>query len=207
MNAATSCSIDEEEQEEQLSLTNDDDGEEGDGLVVVVQGDQKNRDYSRVAGFEGYDDANLDPLHDANLTVGVTSTSSTPISTTRIESLWWQTVLHSTILPDDKFHLLGIRFADGPFAIKLFKFVAVTFAGICSMFWFVRWMQWENDSRYTLHNMYVYESILIVQDCVVYFVVGRLHQQRGVDHLAWLGWSLLANLYSSWITDFKFLQQ
>jgi hypothetical protein len=44
---------------------------------------------------------------------------------------------------------------------------------------------------------------LIITDVVLFFVVGRLFRQRGVDHGAWLLWCAAANLYSSYITDFK----
>lgn len=54
--------------------------------------------------------------------------------------------------------------------------------------------------------MWLYEGNLITMDALVYFVVGRLHQRDGVDHLAWIFWAALASLYSSWITTVSFLQ-
>jgi hypothetical protein len=64
----------------------------------------------------------------------------------------------------------------------------------------------ENDYSLTLGNIWVYESNFIIVDVLFFFVVGRLHRQRGVDHLAWVTWAILANLYSSYITSFRFLQ-
>lgn len=66
---------------------------------------------------------------------------------------------------------------------------------------------WENDSRYLLSDGVMYEGNLIVSDAVVFFVVGRLNRQRlGVDHAAWVLTAFLANIYSSYINTFSFLQ-
>lgn len=43
-------------------------------------------------------------------------------------------------------------------------------------------------------------------DATVFFLVGRLYKQTGVDRLEFLVFALLANLYSSYITSFSFLQ-
>lgn len=61
---------------------------------------------------------------------------------------------------------------------------------------------WEHDDTLRLRDVWRYEGNLIATDAVVFFVVGRLHRQRGVDHLAWLLWCGAANWYSSYITDF-----
>jgi hypothetical protein len=53
-----------------------------------------------------------------------------------------------------------------------------------------------------LKDVWRYEANLIITDIVLFFVVGRLFRQRGVDHGAWLFWCLAANWYSSYITDF-----
>ena len=44
------------------------------------------------------------------------------------------------LLPDDRFSLCGTHLVDGPVAVKLLKFLAVTFGGICLMYKFVRFM-------------------------------------------------------------------
>lgn len=43
-------------------------------------------------------------------------------------------------LPDDRFSICDTHFVDGPVAVKLLKFLAVTFGGICLMYKFVRFM-------------------------------------------------------------------
>ena len=65
---------------------------------------------------------------------------------------------------------------------------------------------WERDLDYTLLDMLVYDGNLVVLDTVVFFVMGRLHRKRGVDHLAWMGLSWLSATYTSWSYTFSFLQ-
>ena len=43
-------------------------------------------------------------------------------------------------------------------------------------------------------------------DTMFFFVIGRLYEQRGIDHLAWLGVMLLSGLFTSVETIFPFLQ-
>lgn len=120
--------------------------------------------------------------------------------------LQWDRLLNRSFLPDDQCSVAGIRLLDGPTVVKLLKFLALTCLGIVLMFYMIRWLDWENDGNLTLGNVWVYESNLIAADAVVFFFVGRLHLQRGVDHWAWILCALLANVYSSYITSFDFLQ-
>jgi hypothetical protein len=115
-------------------------------------------------------------------------------------------LLHVTLLPDDKFAVAEIRFLDGTFAVKLLKFCSLTVAMIASMHALVRHVGWEHDPRMHLPDLWLYEGNLIVLDSFLFFVVGRMHRQRGVDHLAWMGWMFAANLYASGITNLAFLR-
>lgn len=47
---------------------------------------------------------------------------------------------------------------------------------------------------------------MVVVDASFFFLVARLHKQRGVDHLAFLLVTFAATLYASFITTFPFLQ-
>jgi hypothetical protein len=116
-----------------------------------------------------------------------------------------QRFLYKTLLPDHKWTFCGINLVDGAPALKLIKFVLLTAIIMVSMHWLVRRMDWEHNEL-ALQDLYMYESGQIVMDAIVFFAVGRLWKQRGVDHLAWIGWCLLANLYSSYITNFAFLR-
>jgi hypothetical protein len=115
-------------------------------------------------------------------------------------------LLHVTLLPDDRFALAGVKLLDGPSAVKLLKFCALTFAMVAAMHAAIRRAGWESDPRMRLPDLWLYEGNLVVLDSVLFFVVGRMHRQRGVDHLAWMAWMLAANLYASGITNLAFLR-
>ena len=42
--------------------------------------------------------------------------------------------------------------------------------------------------------MIVYDGQPILMDTMFFFVIGRLYEQRGIDHLAWLGAMLASGL-------------
>ena len=52
----------------------------------------------------------------------------------------WQKLWFQPLLPDDRFAIARVKLLDGPCAVKLLKFVLVTFLGIVSMFGLVRWV-------------------------------------------------------------------
>jgi hypothetical protein len=176
----------------------DDEEDEEDGLLLVggpptgASNNSTKRDYNRVAGAE-----DNDQIYEDGANINGVIQQRIPM---------WQTVLHANLLPDDRFTVFGIRFLDGVAAVKLLKFLAVTLLGIVSMFHIVRWMDWEHDAKYNVSDMITYELSLIVQDTVLFFVVGRLYLLPSVDHLAWIGVAFAANIYSSYITSFSFLQ-
>ena len=119
----------------------------------------------------------------------------------------WRRFLSSNILPDNRFELYGHRIVDGPAAVKFLKLLVLTFVSITVTFHYVRWVGYlEHDSRYTLQDFWHYEATLVVCDILVFFVVGRLYRQRGVDHFDWLSMALLCNLYSSYSSLFPFLK-
>ena len=55
----------------------------------------------------------------------------------------------------------------------------------------------DRDRVLRLQHIWVFEGDLMVRDCFVFFVVGRLweNERQGIDHLAWMGTALLANVY------------
>lgn len=87
------------------------------------------------------------------------------------------------------------RFLTLKFYIRCFRFLAHFYG-----------KGWENDGTLTLSDVWRYEGNLIVTDAMFFFVVGRLFRQRGIDHLEWIGWCFAANVYSSFITDFRMFQ-
>ena len=52
---------------------------------------------------------------------------------------FWKFLNHCA-LPDNEPRICGLPLAEGPFAVKLFKFVIITFLGIALAHWFVRKM-------------------------------------------------------------------
>lgn len=176
---------------------NDDEDEE-DGLLVgpsPLSHTNTKRDYNPVAGAE--DSNAIDDDYDGGANRNSVIQQRIPL---------WQTVLHTNLLPDDRFTVCHIRILDGVAAVKLLKFLTVTLLGIVSMYHIVRWMDWEHDAKYTVSDMITYELSLIIQDAVLFFIVGRLYKLPSVDHLAWIGVAFAANIYSSYITSFSFLQ-
>ena len=115
-------------------------------------------------------------------------------------------ILHQTLLPDAPLKIYQQPTLDGPPAIKLVKFLVVTALLIVVMYHVIRLLDWEHNSQLNLHDLYTYQSPLIIQDAIVYFVVGRLCQRRGIDHLAWIGTCLAACVFSSLLTRVRFLQ-
>jgi hypothetical protein len=54
--------------------------------------------------------------------------------------------------------------------------------------------------------MILYDGNYIILDVMVFYVVGRLFRQRGVDHVGWVLISWLSAFYASWTTTFAFLR-
>lgn len=54
--------------------------------------------------------------------------------------------------------------------------------------------------------MIVYDGQPILMDTMFFFVVARLYQQRGIDHLAWLLTMIASGTFTSMETWFPFLQ-
>ena len=112
-----------------------------------------------------------------------------------------------TLFPNDgSLSLIGIRFLEGPFSVKLLKFTISTYLGIFLWYHIVRWMEWENDGSLRLQDMWRYEVNLIFTDILVFFLVGRMFRTVGVDNVEWMGTVVVSNVYSSYITDFTMFQ-
>lgn len=114
-------------------------------------------------------------------------------------------LLHTPLLPDGDLTLFGATLVDSS-TLKLLKFLALTLAGIAGTHVVVRWLGVEHDPRLTLSDTLRYESNQIILDSFVFYVIGGLYQQAGVDHVAWLGVCLMANVFSSATTEFNFLK-
>lgn len=107
----------------------------------------------------------------------------------------WYRVLHQTLLPDSGISYRGYPIVEGSFTVKLLKFIVSTFLFIAIVHVIVGMLFTDRDKSLMLWHIWVYHGELIVRDCVVFFLVGRLWRQRGVDTLAWAGTGILANVY------------
>jgi hypothetical protein len=115
-------------------------------------------------------------------------------------------LLHRTLLPDSGISIRGYPLLEGGFSVKLLKFICLTFVLIAIVHVIVAKLFSDRDKSLRLWHIWVYEGELIVRDCVVFFLVGRMWKQRGIDHLAWLGTALVANLYFESQNFVPFLQ-
>jgi len=132
-------------------------------------------------------------------TTGLTSSSSSQLQVLR-------QVLHHNFLSDEKATIAGIHLVEGSTVVKLLKFTLLTYLGIYVTFYMVRLVGWEHDDKFTLDNFWTFECNLVAGDIVIFYAVGRLFRQRGVDHLAWIMTVGASGLFSSGITNFTFLQ-
>eukprot|EP00537_Pseudo-nitzschia_pungens_P015201 CAMPEP_0172408240 /NCGR_PEP_ID=MMETSP1061-20121228/75748_1 /TAXON_ID=37318 /ORGANISM="Pseudo-nitzschia pungens, Strain cf. pungens" /LENGTH=477 /DNA_ID=CAMNT_0013144361 /DNA_START=161 /DNA_END=1595 /DNA_ORIENTATION=- len=113
---------------------------------------------------------------------------------------YWNSILYKTLLPDEGLSVRGYPLIDGRgrgAATKLLKFVLWTFVSVAIVHVLVAHLFDDRDKVLKIVHIWRYEADLIVRDCVVFFVVGRLWETEkpGIDHLAWMGTAVLANLY------------
>lgn len=115
-------------------------------------------------------------------------------------------LLHRNLVSDSCFTIGSVKVLDGVEAVRLVKFIVLTFCGILTAHYFVRLVDWEHDKDYTIQDMLMYDVNYIILDIGVFFMVGRLFQKRGVDDLAWIGIACMAMFYQSWTTTRTFLR-
>jgi hypothetical protein len=163
----------------------------------------KKADYNLVSPVDDDDDEVHEVFDDENCFAQEDCLQTPPVHSKLSQ---WTERFHKTLLPDDKCELLGIRIVEGSFTIKFLKFIFLTAFGISSVHWIVRWLDWERDVNYTMNELVVYEGNFILLDMLFFFVVGRLYEQRGVDHLAWFVTVLAGSFYASVLSNFEFLQ-
>jgi hypothetical protein len=141
----------------------------------------------------------------------VTNNSSTipqdPSSRAWTWTWTWQGALHTTLIPDNACTIRNLPIVEGPFTIKLLKFIIFTFLAIGFLHWLiVVSSSKDRDLHLKFWEIWVYNGNLITSDCIVFFLVGRLWKQRGIDHFAWIGMVLLVNLYFESQQYVSFLQ-
>lgn len=125
--------VDEPLQEEEEEKQEPDDG---DGVVVLTAGGSEGEEMTADEQDGIFrDDGTQSHAGSARQRRGSTH-SSTGSSSPSSNSSWW----NARLLPDDRFSICGVNLLDGPPAVKLLKFIAVTFGAICFMYKFIRFM-------------------------------------------------------------------
>ena len=94
------------------------------------------------------------------------------------------------------------------FIIKLLKFIFITYLMIGLIHVIVSQLFEDRDQLLKLKYILLYESDLIVRDCVIFFLVGRLYKKSstGIDTIMFLSTVLFSNIYFESQNFIYFLQ-
>ncbi len=118
--------------------------------------------------------------------------SQAPSTEEDFEESW----LYKTLVPDKGLSIRGhVLLEANGFATKLLKFIFWTFLSIAIVHVIVAHLFDDRDQFLKIAHIWRYESDLIVRDCLVFFVVGRLWEKPGIDHVAWMVTAMLSNVY------------
>lgn len=107
--------------------------------IAVSIAEQRESDDSEPDGLmvDGPNDRGDD---DDGLSFVTANSGVAPVILSSSENDRYRYWFRQTFFPDDVIKVYSITFAEGPFAIKFFKFTILTFVGIWTMFYFVRFM-------------------------------------------------------------------
>ncbi len=103
--------------------------------------------------------------------------------------------IFKTLFPDTDWKISDTVVVEGDFTVKLTKFLFLTIAGIVWLHWLVSHRQNHRDEDLRVWQLWKFDAGLIVRDAMIFFLVGRMWRQQGVDHLAWVGTVLACNLF------------
>ena len=119
-------------------------------------------------------------------------------------------ILLGNIFPDDCRYIALRRFkihvVDSIETVRIVKFVWCTTWMV--MFWnvFVKIFGWEHDSSYSIRQFFYFDFGPLVLDCVMFAMVGRLYQRKGVDRLPFIIPAMASCVYGSWSSEIWFLR-
>ena len=162
-------------------------------------------DDERYPGNSGFVSEEVLTDSESSSDLTVTTTSSTAQRSSWCLPL--QYVLHVNLIPDsDGISIGSVQLVEGMFAVKFLKFLLITYFFIGVVHSLVPFVTDDRDRDLQLWQIWVFDGNLIAMDTMIFFVVGRLWKQRGIDHLAWIGWVVVCNLYFEGQQFFPFLQ-
>lgn len=114
---------------------------------------------------------------------------------------------YTTLFPDEVPSIGSMMIFESVFTVKLLKFIIWTFILIAIIHKVVPHLTDDRDQDLELWQIVVFDGNLIVCDLTVFFLVGRMWRQKlGIDHLGFLIWAVLANIYFQLQPYFNFLQ-
>lgn len=125
----------------------------------------------------------------------VTPSQQPPRSHSTATDIWHRTLIPDTNVVFGEWPLFEQHDGGNAVVVKLLKFIILAFGLISLVHVLVGHFFDDRDRSLALWHIWVYDGELIVRDCVVFFLVGRMWKKHGVDHLAFVGTALLANLY------------
>lgn len=110
------------------------------------------------------------------------------------------------LVPDNEISIKNYPLVEGSFTIKLLKFITLTFVSIALVHWIVPKITSDYDKHLLLSDILRFHGSEIIGDSIIFYLVGRLWRQRGVDHLGWILPIILCNAYFEIQHKFDWLQ-
>ena len=107
-----------------------------------------------------------------------------PLSQVQVLQKRIMTILTGNFISDDSMVCIShYQIFESKQAVRIIKFVFLTFTLIISMHFFARTMNWEHDPDFTLSQFTQYDLNNVLMDTISFAILGRCHQRRGVDRL------------------------
>jgi len=178
--------------------------ESGGSLVLDVLGSRRDSSYySAVTEEDELDNPEAESSHTSSFWRRI-------LPTQVVSSRSWHLCnefLTKNLASDEWHSIKGIHILDGVEAVRLVKFFITSLLFILAYHPLVRSIGWENDSNYAIADFFLYDFNMVALDIVVFFLVGRLFQRRGVDRL----WPqiipmFMGLIYPSWSAELWFLR-
>jgi len=117
-------------------------------------------------------------------------------------------IMKLNLMRDGSIQYRGHIIIEHSVVTKLLKFMFLTFSLIGIMHSVVRIdsLNWEHDTSYTFEAFQLYDLHSVMLDTIVFFIVGRLCVNKGVDHLGYVIPLIIGMIYPSWTNDWGFLR-
>ncbi|GFH61622.1 hypothetical protein CTEN210_18098 [Chaetoceros tenuissimus] len=116
-------------------------------------------------------------------------------------------ILDANFIPDEKLtHIKGIQIFESVQAVRLLKFIVMTFVSMLIMHAIVRALDWEHDVYYSIRDFFHYDFGTAILYTTVLGIIGRVHDKKGVDRLSFFLPLLIGSILTSASTNIEFLR-